>query len=212
MNFERNLGLGDGLILVPAVALLSKDDEIEFPSLARDIPTFESIFVHLPNVTVYMARNEDDMRAMGKGVRTGFTGGEPNDHESLDEWFYRQLGLPIEARWENCPIRTASEDYPQEGAPHEPYIFVHDDAERTITKRIDGGALIVRPRPRWTSILEYREQIEGAQEVHVIPSSMKEVVSALEPDGRLFLHQYARHPFNEVLDSTRSPHVWTILR
>jgi hypothetical protein len=212
MNLGRNLGLGDGLILVPAVEEMSKDDEIDFPSFPRDVPTFESIFDGNPNVTVYAARNEDDIRALGTGIMTGFMGGNPNGHESLDEWFYRQLNMPLEIRLESTLIRDKSEDYPQEGIPGEPYIFVHDDDNRRITKRLDHGTLIVRPRLRWDSILECREQIESAQEVHVIPSALKEFVSALQPEGVLFLHQYARQPFNEVLDSTKSPHTWTILK
>ena len=210
MNLIRNLGLGDGLILVPAALLFAKDDEIEFPALPRDVPTFESIFASYPNVTVYPANNEADMRSMGKGIVTGHAGGEPNGKESLDRWFYRQMHLPIEIRWESTAIRDACDDVIQEGVPDQPYIFVHDDIERPIT-RLDTNCLVVRPRASWDSMLECQAQIENAQEIHVIPSSMKELVSSLEPTGRLYLHQYARTPFNHVLDSTQSPHHWTVL-
>lgn len=206
MNFRCHLGVGDALILSGAVVHYAENNNVNFPCWRIYLPSVRSFFVKYPTVTVYPVDSEHEIL---DGLRSGYYHSSPQPNESMDEWFYRQMGLPLEIRWIKCPIPDAVRCCSQEPVPDGPYAFVHDSDERPLSK-LATPLPCVRPI-RMDGILRYGDLIENAEEVHVMRSSFEQLANCLKPKGKLVLHRYARHSNNLVLDTAKSPHTWHIV-
>lgn len=213
INLVPPLGLGDAIIVLGAVVYLSESEPVRFPCLRKNEANVKSFFINHPNVTVYPIDHEDEMLGI-RGMPFGWYKKDrpPKGDESFDEWFYRELGVPYEARWSHCPIRKAAENVEQFKSHGSNYVFVHEDASRGYQINRLYGALSYLDWliPTEPGVLRYVDMIENAKEVHVIPSCFKELTSSLKPKGKLFLHAYAR-PLKVPFDMTRSPYHWEIL-
>lgn len=120
---------------------------------------------------------------------------DPNGR--FDQVFYKMANVPFENKWKRFSI---DRDPKGEIEAFEslnltvPYVFVHDDRERPITKHLPSGIKIVRPDRMDLSPFDYLTVIERAEEVHCIDSSFFNLIDCLmlRSDDRLFFHKYVK--------------------
>jgi hypothetical protein len=120
----------------------------------------------------------------------------------LDENYYLQAGIPLEARWNSFNyvrnIEKEIELYNLMGCADQEYIFVHDDISRNFCideSRLPKGIKIIRPDMRLAkkfSFFDYIYIIENAYQIHVMESSFGALIESLVLDVPKFAHRYAR--------------------
>jgi hypothetical protein len=225
----RHLGCGDGeMLLGGAVELAKEFGRIRFPSWIGHVPTFQSLCKDHPEIEIVPVKDENDMMSKQRNmILTGvykrpydfWKGQEPFNHpwkdvEPFDEMFYREIGVPIEKKWDSFPWK------PVGTTPiyQMPYIFVHDDSSRGFAMDLDRIGrhwtqdMMVVPDPSFsTPITDYAFDILSAHEVHVINSSFMWFCEflPLPKQQRKFIHRYAR-PWRNC-DQYNHRHNWIIL-
>jgi hypothetical protein len=126
---------------------------------------------------------------------------------SFDIGFYSLAGLPFEDRFNKFQyVRDAEKEdfvYNQLNPNNEPYIFIHDDASRGFRidrSRINSSLKVIENDMRF-GIFDFLKVIENAQEVHVMQSSMKDLINSYKFDKPTFhFHNYVRG-YDGFLDS-----------
>lgn len=122
-----------------AVELAKEFGGIRFPCWPGHLTTFRELLKSVPEVQIVLVDNEEQMfRLQRNMILTGiykFPFGfwkrpgcheEWYDGEAQDVVFYRQMGVPLEKKWESFPWKYEG----PEPVYDKPYIFVHDDASR----------------------------------------------------------------------------------
>lgn len=208
--FSHHLGLGDHIICNGIVRALCPSFKIlVLPVRPFYLTAVRWMFSDLPNVRTIAVGEQKDFRriveafekAGASSIRAGTHNKRWRDEMLLcfDAAFYELAGVPFEQRWAAFDVPRdldAEEGLFQIAAPAEPYIFVHDDAERGFQideMRLPKNIRRVRPLPGLTDVpFHYRKVIEGAAEVHCISSSFAHFLECA-PSGRpQFLHRYPR--------------------
>lgn len=120
----------------------------------------------------------------------------------LDEIFYFQSKLPLEARWSGFEFNPSLEkeqillkEYKE--ALKGPYVFLHEDRSRGFIidrARIRKELIVIEPDPTLDfTIFDYKSLIENASEVHCIESSFSIFIDQLTKNNqKLFVHRYSR--------------------
>jgi hypothetical protein len=226
----RHLGCGDGLMLAGGAVELAKEFVgLRFPAWTGHVPTFTEIFKDHPEIEIVPVKDENDMMSKQRNmILTGvykrpydfWKGQEPFNHpwkdgEPFDEMFYREIGVPIEKKWDSFPWRYEVGPV----AYKSPYIFVHDDASRGFvirTDRIgnpqwDQNMMVCPDREFGLPITSYAASLIYAHEIHVINSAFMWFCEflPLPPKQRKFIHRYAR-PWRNC-DQYKHRHNWIIL-
>jgi GNAT superfamily N-acetyltransferase len=219
---RTHLGLGDNIVQAALAVKMSIDlqSEIAFPCYEHYAPSVTSFFIHHPQIMVYTIPfikghshgacsdalyDEAEKKACIRGspqIRLGVYAGKgiPN---MWWKCFYDEAGYPYSVRWDYCPIKKAAESVPQL-APMFPdpsrKIFIHDDPSRNliIHRVVDRQRAFVVP-PRFEhSILEYKDYLMVADEIHVLESCFYWIVNALELEREgLYVHAYLRWQYGD---------------
>ena len=209
-----NLGLGDAIILAGAVVVLAKRyGKVRFMRLPKNEVSVRSFFVDHPDIVVECV--SDDVKPIPDDILVGWDNKDdpPRPSESFDQWFYRQLDIPLSESWDSCPLREAALACYQEVQPKEPYRFVHDDCERGFVINTSSTLLSIRPTPIPTtqSILRYAHMIENAETVWCIDSAFLHLTDRLKPKGKLYWVRTARPEANIPFHLVKLRHNWNIL-
>lgn len=223
----RHLGCGDGLMLAGGAVELAKEfGEIRFPVWHGHMPTFQELCKGEPRITLVPVKNEHEMFAHQRSmILTGYYKQSPDywtigpgekawrSSEPFDQMAYREIGVPLEKKWESFPWKCDVEPL-----YIKPFIFVHDDAARGFIiqpTRIDSqwtqDKMCCPGNDLSTSITKWAELILSAHEVHCINSAFLWFCDLLPlpEQQRKYFHMYAR-PYN-VCDIPTLRHQWKIL-
>jgi hypothetical protein len=140
----------------------------------------------------------------------------------FDSNFYHQAKIDFIHRWKSFEYlrdeKKEMELFRVLVSSNEPYIFLHEDAERGFLidrDKVNSSMRIIEPLklPSRFHIFDYFKIIELAREVHLIESSFAAFVESLNFKCSKFAHRYSRpeasndfrHEFTYASD-------WTILR
>jgi hypothetical protein len=142
-------------------------------------------------------------------LKLGYFNGGPFDVSQWDREFYRQAGVPFDARWGSF----FSPNIPSTPRPKDDFFLVHEDHRR-------GYNIDRRQVPLWTrvditrrpSFWDWLPEILRARELHFIDSSFLNLADILWTLGllnetRLVWHKYAR---KSEPPTVRAP--WEILQ
>lgn len=205
MNLLTHLGLGDHLITYGLVRELAiQHDHINLFCKQQNYCSLVSLYFR---TNIYPVVIKDEAEAFGimakepyNSLKIGFTSEQETELE-FGEAFYKQAQIPFEVRYKyEIPHHKLKihNDHPAQ-----PFKFIHDTDEF----KIDLGGF--SPMPGLTdNILDYCEVIEGADEIHVIESSFRQLIEFLNPKGKLFLHKFENKSFRVV----PSRHTWEIIQ
>ena len=81
----------------------------------------------------------------------------------------------------------------------EPFAFVHDDKERGFViepEHVDSKLKIIKNDPT-ENVFHFAKIIEEAEEIHCMESVYKSLVDVLNPNGKLYFHDFRGHPLGE---------------
>jgi hypothetical protein len=202
-----------------AVVLAKRHGGLRFPCYRHNEVSVRGIFANYPEVEVLPVGNNAEMRNLPPyfGETTGLCCGHYHPSPSLpgegfDAWFYRQLEVPLDERWDSCPIGEAVKKEWQRPVPLFDYALIHDDPSRGYGIRrevVDALIPLKTFHVYGTSILRYADMLTHANEVHCINSSFFHLAESLKPKGNLFLHRYAR-PWAPI-DAVKTRHTWEVV-
>lgn len=200
--------LGDQIALSGAIVeLMKRHGQIGVYCRPEYEVELKSFYYFHPEVYLFpRIRNEGPTLLCGHHSTDGAREGE-----GFVQWFYRQLDVPYEKRWNSCPIGLVASRFPRKRrVPAGKYIFLHDDPSRGQVidrSRLPKGVPVYSPTVPFTdSILQDVGLIENAAEVHCLHSSYYWLTESVCPKGRLFLHRYLR-PWSWYGDPAQ--HTWT---
>ena len=166
------------------------------------------MYSDLPNLKIISISNDIEVEQYIKKygldnnlIKIGFS--ELNSYippYSFDEVFYILCGLDFKNRFElfYVPRDYESEEkvFNELNPENEPYIFIHDDPNRGFKidrSKISSNLKIIENNLKY-SIFEMLKIIENASEVHVMQSSLKDLINSYKIDKpKFFLHNYVRN-------------------
>lgn len=198
---QPHLGLGDAIICNGLVrALAAKHERIVLACLGRNIPSVSRMLEDLKNLKLHEVAHDDDAGCWAnhyqqngsRSLRLGYHHPDRStfDPEHWDESFYRQAGVPFDARWEGFRLPELPVVLqPPDGK----FAFVQDDQTRGYgIQNLRTTLPTYRPRPTKT-ILDWIPTIQAATEIHCIDSAFMCLIESLAPKGPTFtFHRYAR--------------------
>lgn len=216
-----HLGLGDMIVQSGAmVALAEKYGDISVLCYDRYKASIESFYANYPQISVFTVAHQNgydwgsppdsviDSQMSEEGfdfnsqLRGGVYAGRGIGWD-FTKSFYEHFGFPYSYRWDKCPLQEAANKVEQLplNFPGQKKVFIHDDPIHISGKNFIVNRLVDRRQAICTefndfskSILQYKNIIESADEIHVIDSAFFWLVNAFNPRGQLFLHCYARWP------------------
>jgi len=173
------------------------EENIKF--MYRDLRNFHTIglssdqevdeYIHKHNIS-------DDL------IKIGFDKSRSLRHlvETFDEGFYLSENLPFSLRFDGYFVERDLDRemllYKTLNPKDEDFIFVHEDHDRGMfldKSRIRTDLKIVGNDKKFL-IFDYIYLIEKAKEVHVMQSSIKDMINSYSfPNTKLFLHNYVRN-------------------
>jgi hypothetical protein len=141
-------------------------------------------------------------------IRIGFS--EMSKHQpplKFDEAFYKIANMDFSVRFDNfkTPRNHELEDtiYNELNPNKEPYIFIHDDKERGFEidkSKINSKFKIIENDTKY-GLFDMLKIIENAEEVHVMQSSIKDLINSyIFTKPKFFLHLYVRN-YDDDADS-----------
>lgn len=201
-------GLGDHIIcnglvrhfsdLYDKITLFCKPNYLDnIKYMYRDTKKIEVISVgHDADVIKYIEKN----RLENSLIKVGFENLRQSSLRSFDEEFYRICGLPFETRFSKFYLER---DLDKEkklfeflNPKNEPYIFVHDVNLGKVRQDLK-----IIENPKQFNIFDLILLIENAEEVHLMESSVKNLVNSYKFDKpTFFYHQYVRK-YGEFMNS-----------
>ena len=114
-----------------------------------------------------------------------------NPDYSCDKCFYKMANVPYDIRWSHFKFdRNSKEEdrvFKKLNPKNEPYIFIHDDADRNyniILKDEDIGDRIVIRNDITESIFDFSKILEEAEEIHCMESSFRCLLEGLNPKAK----------------------------
>jgi hypothetical protein len=128
--------------------------------------------------------------------------------KSFDECFYDLVNIPFEYRFTKFNFvrnqKKEEEVYNELNPSGQPYIYVHDDLSRGYgidRNKIVSNLNIIENNEKFL-LFDMLKIIENAEEIHVMQTSMKELISSYFLDKpKIFLHWYVRN-YNEDYKTT----------
>ena len=173
------------------------EDNINF--MYRDLPNLQTIGLGSDNeVEEYITKNV----LHDKLIKIGFDKlrSLQNQVETFDLGFYVAENLPFSIRFDEYFVERnmdkEMELYKTLNPTDEDFIFVHEDPERGMfldKNRIRQDLKIIGNDKRFL-IFDYIYLISKAKEVHVMQSSIKDMINSYYfPNTKFFLHNYVRN-------------------
>ena len=185
------------------------------PVVKRYMNTVRQMLEDVPNITLiplfnnYTYRQQNVLLKVcsGLGLKIISLGRFDSKYFSLsgmrlDEIFYFQGKLPLEARWSGFQFNPRLEKEQillekYKKALKGPYVFLHEDRSRGFMidrARIRKELIVIEPDPTLDfTIFDYRTLIDNASEVHCIESSFSIFIDQLtKSNQKLFAHRYSR--------------------
>jgi hypothetical protein len=171
----------------------------------RDLKNFEIISVQSDNeVELFMNRLDEKVNK----IKIGFDKlSEFMNPLTFDEAFYAIAGLDFSKRFDDFFILRDIEEeekiLKQLNPDGEKYIFIHDDKKRGF--KIDESKITSKYKKIYNDdsipIFNCISLIENAEEVHVMQSSIKDLINSFKFDKPTFyLHEYIRN-YSNLIDS-----------
>jgi hypothetical protein len=210
----HHLGLGDHIIANGIVRTIAKKYDkvylfcksLNFKNVSRmykDLP-LKLILMEDPNsINFFMSLNPKNKYIISGGKPFWDIFNKSDNKFYIDEIFYQLAGVPIENKWKEFYIERDLERekyvyYNILGLKDgEEYSFIHDTAERRITKNIPKMK-IIKPNNPEISFFDFIYTIENAKEIHCINSSFFCLIECMLLNKNLFLHKYARTDNGEL--------------
>jgi len=165
----------------------------------RDLPNLKTIGLSSDlEVDEYISQNNlfNDL------IKIGFDKSRALQHivETFDEGFYLSENLPFSIRFDEYFVQRdmdkETELYKTLNPTDEDFIFVHEDSDRGMfldKSRIRKDLKIIGNDKRFLMI-DYIYLIGKAKEVHVMQSSIKDMINSYSfPETKFFLHNYVRN-------------------
>ena len=212
----HHLGLGDHIICNGMVRHFYKKygsvklfcyfktlDNVSY--MYRDLPNLELIPVN----SVFEADNYlNKIDNTTKKVKIGFNNlNNYMDPMTFDEAFYKIVDLDFSVRFDEFyverEIDKEVEVFKRLNPNNEKYIFIHDDKSRGL--KIDESRIGSSYKRIYNDnsipLFHCMTLIENAEEVHVMQSSVKDLINSFEfTKPKFFLHEYVRN-YTPLLDS-----------
>lgn len=173
------------------------ENNIKF--MYRDLPNLYTIGLNSDiEVDEYILKNN----LQDKLIKIGFDKSRALQHqvETFDEGFYLAENLPFSLRFDEYFVERDMEKemelYNTLNPNDDDFIFVHEDPERGMfldKNRIRQDLKIIGNDKRFL-IFDYIYLISKAKEVHVMQSSLKDMINSYSfPNTKFFLHNYVRN-------------------
>lgn len=173
------------------------EDNIKF--MYRDLPNLQTIGLGSDNeVEEYISKNN----LYNQLIKIGFDKSRSLQHqvETFDLGFYVAENLPFSIRFDEYFVERNMDSelhlYQTLNPTDEDFIFVHEDPERGMfldKNRIRQDLKIIGNDKRFL-IFDYIYLISKAKEVHVMQSSIKDMINSYSfPDTKFILHNYVRN-------------------
>lgn len=206
----HHMGLGDhftcnGLVRYyykqfgEATLFCYKHFESNIKFMYRDLPNLHTIGLSSDSeVEEYIAKNNlhKDL------IKIGFDKSRALQHqvETFDEGFYLAENLPFAIRFDEYfverDMNKELELYNTLNPTDEDFIFVHEDPDRGMfldKSRIRKDLKIIGNDKKFL-IFDYLYLLDKAKEVHVMQSSLKDMINSYSfPNTKFFLHNYVRN-------------------
>lgn len=204
------MGLGDHFTCNPIVRhyykqfdkiylFCYKHFESNIKFMYRDLPNLHTIGLQSDNeVEEYIVQNN----ISEKLIKVGFdkTRAVKDQVETFDEGFYLSENLPFSLRFDGYFVERDMDNemklYQTLNPNDEDFIFVHEDPDRGMfldKNRIRQDLKIIKNDKSFL-IFDYIYLISRAKEVHVMQSSLKDMINSYSfPDTKFFLHNYVRN-------------------
>jgi hypothetical protein len=211
-------GLGDLIVLSGAAVTTAKiHGKVVLTSTSKYKDEFERIFADYPEIMLDVV-----LSRTGEFLKDDIAENLLFHDESisfintpLDEFerTYKHFGIPYDHRWSACPIESACDRVEQMAVPDRKYAFVHDDPDRGYRIDLERLPNLTCYHPssfERESILEFKDLLENADEVHVIDSVFFHFAESIKPKGRLYIHRYAR-PYNKRYNDYKTRYKWKVI-
>lgn len=209
----HHLGLGDHIIANGMVRTIAKKYDRtylfcklhNFPNVSfmyRDLPNLKIIVMDDLEVQSFMTMNPHNNYIIAGHAPFWKILNSGHNKLKIDEIFYQLAGVPLENKWKEFFIQRDLEKeksaFTKLGlSSGEKFIFVHDDTNRKITKKLPN-IKIVRPSDRDISIFDFLYTIEQAEEIHCINSSFFCLIDCIGiKKENMYLHEYVRKDLND---------------
>jgi len=173
------------------------ENNIKF--MYRDLPNLKTIGLNSDaEVDEYIANHNisNDL------IKIGFDKSRAlqNQVETFDEGFYLSENLPFQLRFDEYFVERdldkEHELYRTLNPNDEDFIFVHEDPDRGMfldKSKIRQDLKIIGNDKRFL-IFDYIYLLSKAKEVHVMQSSIKDMINSYSfPETKFFLHNYVRN-------------------
>lgn len=196
----HHLGLGDHIICNGLVRHIKKFEDVVYVFCKlHNTKNVEYMYRDNPNIKILSVGEDIDVisyinnnNIQNDIIVVGFTGENQNEVSSFDEAFYFQHKIPFSKRFDDFYFERDFEleqNIVKELNPNnEKYIFTHNiDISKINTnfKIIDN--------PVNYSIFNLISLIENAEEVHLMESSIKNLVNSYKMEKpKFFYHKYVR--------------------
>tara|TARA_R110001599_G_scaffold166503_1_gene355993 strand:+ start:6100 stop:6783 length:684 start_codon:yes stop_codon:yes gene_type:complete len=212
----HHLGLGDHIICNGMVRYFYKEHgSVKLFCYKRNLSNVSYMYRDLPNlelISVVSDSQADNILSKLdpsiKRVKVGFNRlPEFMDPLTFDEAFYKIANFDFKVRFEYFYLEREldkEKDVMDRINPTgEKYIFIHDDKSRGFAideSRITSGYKKIY-NDNSIPLFHCIGLIENAEEVHVMQSSIKDLINSFKlGKPRFFLHEYVRN-YNHLLDS-----------
>ena len=196
----HHLGLGDHIICNGLVRYIKKfEDEVYVFCKPHNLKNVEYMYRDDSNIKVLSVGEDFDVieyininKISNKVIRVGFEK-LTNKYSTFDVEFYESVNIPFSVRFDNFHIERDFEleqNIIKELNPNnEKYIFTHN-----IDKSKIKTNLKIIDNPVNYSIFNLISLIENAEEVHLMESSIKNLVNSYKMEKpKFFYHQYVRN-------------------
>lgn len=212
----HHLGLGDHIICNGIVInFLQIYDSVTIFCKSHNFENVSYMYRDVTNLHIIKVDNDDQVRDFinrnvpsGDLIKVGHENLRWEAHgETFDQQFYESSGVPFDVRFQRFHL---TRDLVEEekvlkikNPNNEPYIFVHDDPDRGfILDKVRQDLLIIK-NDKSINIFHLLGLIEHAQEVHLMPSSIRDLCNSYNFENtKFFLHSYVRkYPFYLVSKS-----------
>jgi hypothetical protein len=204
----HHLGLGDHIICNGMVRLFyERYGKIKLFSKNGNLENVKFMFSDLSNLELIPVNNDYDVESyiiknniQNDLIKIGFS--EMRRHQpphTFDQAFYKIAQMDFNTRFDyfKVPRNYEAENsvYNELNPTNEPYIFVHDDKNRGFEidkSKIDSKLKIIENDIKY-GLFDMLKIIENAEEVHVMQSSIKDLINSYAfTKPKFFLHLYVR--------------------